>query len=275
MLVSGAAQAISFPLGTYIYAGSVKNYKGEVMTSDMGVTVQAVNSNGVVLASSPIADPQEATGYANYRLEVPLATVASDKTAAVGDELTCVVVSGTGVSLSVAPFPAIAEANAITNVNLMYATMTSYTYGTGTVSVADSYVEGIAYLMSRYAQTSTYDAAADWDNDGVDNYKEYLAGTNPFDETDSLRITEMQVNATVRQVALKFEYKGQRIYALKASETLTDPAWKQERFKFATSESAERTEIMVNANEEDVGIATLYVTPAVDAASGFYKVEVK
>ena len=87
----------NFPLGTYIYTGSVINYKHEICTSADRLTIQAVTMNGVVLASSKVVDPAASSGV-NFCLEVPVSTIASAKSAAIGDALNCVVISEGGVT---------------------------------------------------------------------------------------------------------------------------------------------------------------------------------
>ena len=85
---------LNFPLGTYVYRGSVMNYRHEVYSSGNGLTVEAVATNGTVLASCRVTDP--VSSGVNYVLEVPVSSQASAKSAAIGDELTCVVRSDGG-----------------------------------------------------------------------------------------------------------------------------------------------------------------------------------
>ena len=65
-----SASGVNFPVGTYIYTGSVLDYRHEVMTADAGLTIQAVSTNGTVLASSRVTDPVVSSGV-NFVLEVP------------------------------------------------------------------------------------------------------------------------------------------------------------------------------------------------------------
>ena len=46
--------------------------------------------------------------------------------------------------------------------------------------------------MAAYGH-SEYSAADDWDGDSMTNYEEYVAGTNPFDPSDYLRVTSFSV----------------------------------------------------------------------------------
>ena len=161
---------LNFPLGTYVYRGSVMNYRHEVYSSGNGLTVEAVATNGTVLASCRVTDPVAPSGV-NYVLEVPVSSQASAKSAAIGDELTCVVRSDGGqTSVSTQAMPPVAAANAITNMNLVGSSSTAFPYGPegGMVLVSDDYLAGLAPWMQAYGKDA-YDPAADWDGDGASN----------------------------------------------------------------------------------------------------------
>lgn len=270
LVAVGTAHAINFPYGTYVYAGSVRNYRNEVMEADSGVVIQAVKTNGVVLATTTITAPT-ASGL-NYRLEVPVSSESSDRSAALGEVLNCVIVNRSR-AVSSEPLPPVAEANAVKHVNLLYATATELAYGTnGTVQVSDEYLTGMGYLMRAYGY-DRYDPAADWDGDGADNYSEYRAGTNPFDASDRLRITAFGRDSA--RVALQFEYAGGHVYGLKAARTLDRPDWMTQRFKVDAPDASDQEAVVKNVPDDEVGVMTLYVAPEPDAASGFYKIEVK
>ena len=181
------AAAVNFPVGTHLIKGTLKDWQNKVLTSSAAVTIQAVATNGTVIASAKVADPT-ADGY-SFLLQIPLSSTATDSTAAVGDTLNCVLVQESGLSLAANPL-VVGEANAVSTVSLAYVNMKNYTStdGTGTTaSVPAEYVETIAAWMEAYEIEGDYDPFADYDNDGASNYAEYRAGTNPFDATDKLR----------------------------------------------------------------------------------------
>lgn len=275
MLVSVAvvAQAVNIPIGTYIYTGSVLNYKHEVQTSADGLTIQAVDSSGVVLASCKVIDPIDSQGI-NYVLEVPVSTMPSAKSATVGDLLTCVIVSAAGTTnVSPTSLPPVAAANAITNLNVVSASVTAYKYGSDVVFVADDYVSGLMPLMKYKAKTSTYDAAADWDGDGASNYEEYVAGTNPFDPSDFLRITAISVAGNKH--VLEFEYAGGHLYTLKSTASLTN-SWNSASFSVDSPEKSAQDTFAADGNEDDdIGTAVIFTAPALDSPSAFYKIGVE
>ena len=80
--------AVNFPLGTYVYAGSVVDFRNTVQGAESGLTIYAVAKNGTVLSRCAIVDPDESG--CNFRLEIPVSTFATEKSAAVGAVATAV-----------------------------------------------------------------------------------------------------------------------------------------------------------------------------------------
>ena len=267
------AAAVNFPVGTHLVKGTLKDWQNKVLTSSAAVTVQAVSTNGSVIASTKVADPS-ADGY-NFLLQIPLSSTATDSTVAVGDTLNCVLVQESGLSLAANPL-VVGEANAVSTVSLAYVNMKDYTStdGTGTTaSVPAEYVDTIAAWMEAYEIEGDYDPFADYDNDGASNYAEYRAGTNPFDATDKLAITAYSAPHNAPH-AISFEYAGGHVYGVATTLSLTNPQWATQKVK-KTETDAEREQVMPSADEDDVGVATIYVVPAEGAKSQFFKLEAK
>ncbi|MBR4611109.1 MAG: hypothetical protein IKO40_00190, partial [Kiritimatiellae bacterium] len=116
--------AVNFLVGTHIVKGTLKDWRNKVLTSSAAVTVQAVSTNGSVIASTVVADPT-ADGY-NFLLEIPLSTKATDSTAAVGDELNCVLIQDSGLSLAVEPI-VVGEADTVSSASLAFVHTQDYT----------------------------------------------------------------------------------------------------------------------------------------------------
>ena len=268
-----SAVAANFPIGTHLYKGTLKDWQNKVLTSSASVTVQAVATNGTVLASTKVKDPTT-DGY-NFVLQIPLSTTATDSTAAVGDKLNCVLIQESGLSLAVSPL-VVGEANAASAVSLTYVNMKTYTAtnGTGqTVQVPVEYVEAITPWLETYEIAGDYDPFADYDGDGVSNYDEYRAGTGPFDASDKLAITDYVAPEDAPH-AISFEYVGGHVYGVATTLSLTNPQWMTQGVK--TSETAaESDQVMPSADADDVGVATIYVVPAEGATSQFFKMEAK
>ena len=276
VLAATAVQAVSFPIGTYVYAGTLKRYDNRAMTAEDEMTIEAVSTNGNILAVATVTDP-DGEGV-NFRLEVPVATSATATAAAVGDAPVCVVRSLQGVRAAASEkFPPVLCASAVTNCSIRYAKSMEFPYsGEEKVCIPEDYLANIAALMDEYGH-SEYSANADWDGDGQDNYKEFMAGTNPFDASDYLRVTSFSVGETSNMLA--FEYVGGHVYALKSATTLTNPDWATQKFSVDSEDGEQQratyTAQTEYAEDEDVGVAELYVTPVPDATQMFYKVEVK
>jgi len=265
-----ASGAVNYPLGTYIYTGSVMDYRNTVQGAESGLKIYAVSTNGTVLSSCEIVDADESG--CNFRLEVPVSTFATEKSAAVGDAPNCFIESATGMrSAATTAFPPILCASAVTNCVVKYANAREFDHKGETVLVPEDYIDGIAYWMSQGGHAE-YSAADDWDGDGRSNYEEYVAGTNPFDPSDYLRVTSFSVTPSAH--VLTFEFVGGHLYALQSAESLSSPKWVQTRFA-GESGSTQTTAVYEGSEEEDVGRATLYVTPVADTPQKFYKVEVK
>ena len=270
---ASVAATANFPVGTHLCKGTLKDWQNKVLTSSAAVTIQAVSTNGTVIASTKVANPT-ADGY-NFLLQIPLSSKATASTAAVGDTLNCVLVQESGLSLAANPL-VVGEANAVSTVSLAYVNMKDYTStdGTGTTaSVPAEYVDTIAAWMEAYEIEGDYDPFADYDKDGASNYAEYRAGTNPFDATDKLAITAYSAPQNAPH-AISFEYAGGHVYGVATTLSLTNPQWATQKVK-KTETDAEREQVMPSADEDDVGVATIYVVPAEGAKSQFFKVEAK
>ena len=70
--------AVNFPVGTHLIKGTLKDWQNKVLTSSAAVTIQAVSTNGTVIASTKVADPS-ADGC-NFLLQIPLSSKATGST---------------------------------------------------------------------------------------------------------------------------------------------------------------------------------------------------
>ena len=168
--------------------------------------------------------------------------------------------------------PPVAAANAITNLTVVSTSATAFPYGDDgkSVLVSDDYLADLAPWMQAYGK-ATYEPAADWDGDGISNYNEYKAGTNPFDASDRLRITDFKIGTDT--TLLSFEYAGGHLYALDSSRTLTNKMWKAESFRAGSATAPVQKSFSVPGTEDaDMGVMTLYLVPAATEPSMFYTI---
>lgn len=273
-----AVAAVNFPVGTHLVKGTLKDWQNNVLTSSAAVTIQAVSTNGTVIASTVVADPT-ADGY-NFLLQIPLSTKATDATAAVGDRLNCVLVQESGLSFAVDPL-VVGEADTVSSASFVFVNMQRYTSDDDpntTVYVPAEYIDSIAPWMDIFAEKygieGDYDPFADYDRDGASNYNEYRAGTSPFDPLDKLTISAYAAPQDAPH-AIRFEYVGGHVYGVATTFSLTNPQWATQPVR--TSETgAEHEQVMPSSDEEDEGNEiTVYVVPAEGATSQFFRVEAK
>ena len=262
--------AANFPVGTHLIKGTLKDWQNKVLTSSAAVTIQAVSTNGSVIASTKVVDPT-ADGY-NFLLQIPLSSKATGSTVAVGDTLNCVLVQESGLSLAANSLSA-GDANTVSNVTLAFVNTKSYTNGDETYHVAQEYIDTISVWMEVYGKDGEYNPFEDYDGDNVKNYAEYCAGTNPFDPSDCLKITAYAAPQNAPH-AISFEYVGGHIYGVATTRSLTKPQWAAQPVR-KTETDADRAQVMPSADEEDVGETTIYVVPAEGAASQFFKLEAR
>ena len=262
--------AANFPAGTHLIKGTLKDWQNKVLTSSSAVTIQAVATNGTVIASTKVADPT-AEGC-NFLLQIPLSTTATDYTAAVGDTMNCVLVQESGLSFAVNPLT-VGEANTVQGLSLAFVNMKTYSKDGETVNIPLEYIDTIAVWMEAYEIEGEFDPFGDYDGDGVSNYNEYRAGTNPFDATDKLAITAYAAPQNALH-AISFEYVGGHVYGVATTLSLVNPEWATQPVKKSET-GAEQSQVMPSASEEDVGETTIYVVPAEGATSQFFKLEAK
>lgn len=272
-----AGAAPNFPLGTHVIKGSVKGYdengRNVLLPASRGISVRAVDTNGVVIAESKIKDATP-SGF-NFALLVPLSTTATDSSCAVGDRLSCVLVEPGGLLVGTEPI-AVGGARETQTVALRLVDVKQYVSedGTKTNEVAQAYVDAIQAWMADEAAYGgqAYDPFRDYDGDGQSNYAEYLAGTNPFDDTDCLAIKSFAVSG--RSAAISFEYVGGHVYGVRAARDLVNPEWLAEKVRTG-EDGIELTQVVPSADPDDAGETTIWMTPAADAGQGFYVLEAK
>ena len=273
--VSLAATGPNFVTGTHTVKGMLKDVRNVVLPAKSQIRIQAADTNGHVIATTMVSDPTD-DGY-NFSLLIPLSLSATDRTVAVGDKLNCVFTSDYGVSVATEPIT-VGETDGCSTFSFMFVDVTTITNAdkSKTVQVPTEYLaEMQAYLdtLDPFPGESgkTYNPWGDYDADGVQNFAEYLAGTNPFDPSDCLRITSF---AKEGKAAIGFEYVGGHLYGVLATETLVRPSWLTRKASL-TPEGEEHEQVMPSADPDDIGMTTIYVTPTVGAKEEFFKLEAK
>lgn len=258
-LMTGGVFAVNFPVGTFLIKGAVKDYKNALYEGIDRVTVQAVLSDGTIIAEAPVVGVESATEGWNFLLEIPIGTESTAKNVTLGTSVNLFVKDGAALSVAEESV-AVTKANGSTEVVVGLKNLTTLTGADGkTYQVSQDYLAEITPWMEAYGH-STYEPDGDWDQDGASNYFEYLSGTNPFDPSDKLAITAFSVNMKAKHL-LTFEYAGGHVYAIESTTSLENPEWIKEK------------QVAFSGTEEDVDATTVELLPVVDAPQMFYRVE--
>ena len=123
----------------------------------------------------------------------------------------------------------------------------------------------------------SFDPNADYDGDGVSTIAEALAGTDPFNAKDSLRITAFELGATpprgsaAESLLLKFPPASGRAYVVQTANAPTG-TWSDVAF---VPDPGDGTPVNVIARPSTTGAdpATVYLLPTTNSAA-FFRVKV-
>lgn len=265
--------APNFPVGTLFLSGSVRNYLNELYTSDNAIVVQAVTTNGFVIAETQVMSALNGSTGRNFLLEVPVTSIATHSSVAPGDRLNLFVKDGPSLGVAVGAVENVKPNTEITLtlrvVNAVsFDSSSMYTNELGKVFVSKEYLD----LWNVYTD-EPFSPDLDADGDGASNYFEYLCGTNPFDPSDHLAIKSFRMMDSGR-AAIGFEYVGGHVYSVLESPSLERPKWAKSKLTVQSDdESTDRKTIVFAGKDEDCGEAVIYVVPTSTGPSAFFAVK--
>jgi len=259
------------PYGTYQVRGSFRGDYNTAMRDFGSAKLRAQRADGTVVAETQVSSA-DAEGN-NFVLAIPVASASTAKSCTVGETLDCVLVTEEG-SLDVPNSLKVASPIKTGKVTFNCTEVKKYTNPKDgvVVEIPTAYVEEAQWYLDTFMGGGTYDPWADYDNDGISNYGEFLAGTIPFDETDYLRVKEFGVKDG--KFALKFEHVGGHVYAVSSANTLARPEWAKKRVR-KNADGAELDQVLADGDDGDVGETTIYITPVGGATSEFFKLEAR
>lgn len=265
---SALGAAPVFPYGTYLVKGAFLGDYNTVLRDGGDAKVRVKRSNGTVIAESAFASPNS-EGF-NFVLEIPVASASTTKACAVGEMLDCSLITKEEGTMTVPACLKVQSPTVVGNIAYNCVQTKTFTHPTNG-SVAEV---PIAYIQEAewYLDGASYDPWADYDNDGVSNYDEYKAGTNPFDESDRLRIRTFRPNDGQFEIA--FENVGGHVYAISAANTLARPDWMQRRVRTAKTGN-EQDQVYAASEDGEPGMTQIFITPVTGAKQEFFKVEAR
>ena len=284
MFAACAAAALAEPsvsLPPFTITGRVVNYDRQSVSevNSGNAEIRAYKSDGTLVARSRIATDDNYTE--NYRLVVPLSSASNACAACVGEKLSFQV-QQQDVVYSAQDLFTVDASVAPGGVARMDVVAAADSNGDG---VADEYVRLVEEQMAYYRWSdpdrygslpSSYDKDADWDGDGISNYKEYIAGTNPFDEKDAFRILSFRQAEVGGKWELKFFAHRDRAYTVDRTNAIGDGGSPFARGPVSDGDATAAEKEVVHVPAADAGVRTVFVVPEREgAASQFFRVNVQ
>ena len=265
-----------------IFVGRIVDYCYRAYDKDKPATIKVYAADGTLLKTAKTDFSKEGSLY-NYRFELTI----SDESAATKAgcvhlneklklEVTCTDVDTFMNTLYYTNTVETMATSAIDSVK--NDVMLGFTTNKYNKKVADKYIDDNEYYLifdtGILEDLADYDPDADYDKDGVSNYDEYLAGTQPWDAEDSFIVKEMAVSNSTGYVALKFYTQVGRAYSIESATSLGDDAiWTQQKFTEDISTEPSTEYINNGYGLSDSMDHTVYVKK--DGAVRLYRIRVQ
>ena len=263
--------APAMPYGTYLVKGAFKGDYNTVLSDYGAAKIRAQRADGTVIAESTVKSAN-AEGI-NFLLSIPVASASTAKSCKVGETLDCVLATNEG-DLEVPNSLTVDTPVRMGKVTFNCTEVKSYVNpkdGTS-ANIPTAYIDEVQAWLDMERNGEAYDPWGDYDNDGICNYGEFLAGTIPFDDSDYLHVKEFGVKNG--KFALKFEHVGGHVYAVSSANTLGNPDWAQRRVR-KSADGAELEQVLADGGEGAEGETEIYITPVGGAASEFFRLEAR
>ena len=267
---AAAQPAVSLP--PFIITGRIIDYRGSGLSS----AEVRVRKGSTLLARGNVGK-FEADTSANYALSVPMSNVDIPTAASTGDALTLEIDAGTETYSDTNVIITAATPGRILKLNIRAASCTN-PYG-----VSDAYLNDIRIYVDACGidgfldANGNYQPNADFDGDGVSNYAEYLAGTDPFDADDAgLRILSWKaVDGNPDLMEATFLPGPNRSYSAERADTSGNgisPTFELRPHQLTPEQNAVKKNYL-NTGNEDPEVRAIYLYK--EGASSLYRLRLE
>jgi len=263
----------------FTYLGRVMDATHAGFDSNRVATISASDAKGTLLARSETFYRPDSRR--NYRLQVPLADAETEGYSQSGAVLSIAVEddarkvwSGVVVDAGRAEGTVVGEPGGVREVDIVLGEDAD---GDG---IDDALRERLAQEWEDsdfWSPDGSFDPNDDHDGDGVPTIAEALAGTNPFNAADSLRITAFEPAAAPTRGAaeesfrLAFPTASGRAYVVQTANAPTG-TWSDVAV-FLAPEDGTPVNVITRPSTPGAAPATVYLLPAPDRDAAFFRVK--
>lgn len=233
------AQAATSVCNPYTFVGRVMDARHDAFGSNRVAKIEAANANGNLLAETKTFF--RADSRRNYALQIPMATSQVDGYAVQNAAIDVEVTDDLGkVWSGVVVDAAVGVPGGVREVDIILGEDQN---GDGIDDSLCAQLEAQWEDSDYWRPGETFDPHKDYDGDGISTIAEALAGTNPYDPQDVLRITafapagRLRSRVTETPMALTFNAIGGRAYTVEEATSLTAKDWAPREFFIQDSDS--------------------------------------
>ena len=271
LAVFSASAAPTVALPPFIITGRITDARGAGIQS----AEVRVRKGETLLARGNVGS-FDADTSANYALAVPMSNAAIPTAASSGDALTLEIDAGADTYSDTNVTITAAKPGRTLKLNIRAASCTN-PYG-----VSDAYLSDIRMYVDACGidgfldADGNYQPNADFDGDGVSNYAEYLAGTDPFDPDDAgLKILSWRaVKGNPDVMEATFLPGPNRSYSAERADATAAPALSFElRPHQLTPEQNAVKKNYLNTGNEDPEVRAIYLYK--EGSSSLYRLRLE